>query len=101
MSSKITIFYKKRNLEMDSICEGVQDLGFYSDMDLEDAEMLYGYIVVDGDRFILKNRTGFYLEKDENGNVTLKIKEDFQETLRKYLEATVVATPITEDTTNK
>lgn len=101
MSNKITIFYKKRNLEMDAICENVQDLSFYNDMDLEDAKMLYGYIVIDGDRFILKNRTGFYLEQDENGNVTLKIKENFQETLKKYLEATVVSTPITEDTTNK
>lgn len=92
MENKITIFYKKRNLEMDAICENVQDLSFYSDMDLEDAEMVYGCLVVDGDKFIIKNRTGFYLEKDENGNVSLKVKEDFQETLKKYLDLSVVAT---------
>lgn len=82
---QMTIFYKKRDLSIDSICEGVQDYGFYGDLHPDDAEMIYGILLVPSDRFVIKNRQGFYLEKNKQGEIELKIKEDFKQTLEKYL----------------
>lgn len=84
MDKKMTIFYKKRNLLIDAVCEGVQDLTYYGG-EVEDMELIYGYIIVEHDKFILKNNKGFYLDKDENGNLSLKIKSEFKEQLSSYI----------------
>ena len=81
----MTIFYKKRDLEIDSLCEGRQDYSFYADLHPDDAEMIYGILYVPNDRFVIKNRKGFYLEKNKQGEIELKVKEDFKRTLEKYL----------------
>lgn len=81
---KMTIFYRKRTLEIDALCEGEQDLRFYG-QDVEDMEMIYGFIVVDHDVVLLRNNQGFCLERNESGEVVVKIKDEFRESLMKYI----------------
>lgn len=81
---KMTIFYKLRNYEIDSICTGIQDLELYSDFELEDAKLIYGYVIVDLDMYVLKNRRFFELIM-ENDELKLQMKEEYKDTLKKYM----------------
>lgn len=83
-ANKMTIFYKKRNLEIKAICYGVQSLRFFGE-DIEDNEMIYSMLVIDRDIVIYRNIKDFYLEQDINGEVFIKIKDDFKKELQKYL----------------
>jgi hypothetical protein len=83
-NKKMTIFYRLRNLEISDTCTGVQSFRYFGE-NIEDYEMIYGRLVLDYDVFILRNTQDFYLEKNENGEVQLKMKLEFQESLKKYL----------------
>lgn len=76
-SKKMTVFYKKRTLELDVMCQGIEGLHIYN-MDIEDAELIYGYIICDYNEYLLRHRREFYLEKDENGELVVKMKEEYK-----------------------
>ena len=83
-NKKMTIFYKLRNYEINAICMGKQDLTFYADLELEDAKLIYGYIIVDLDLYVLKNRRFFELV-NENDELKLQMKEEYRDSLKKYI----------------
>ncbi len=84
-TKKMTILYKLRTKEIDAICSGEQDLKFYNDLDNEDAALIYGYIIIDYDQYVLRNKRYFKLAEDENNNLIITMKEEYQETLKKYI----------------
>lgn len=83
-NKKMTIFYKLRNYEINAICMGEQDLTFYADLELEDAKLIYGYIIVDLDLYVLRNRRFFELV-NENDELKLQMKEEYRDSLKKYI----------------
>lgn len=82
--TKMTIFYKKRNLDIDKISTGEQDLSTYARMDLEDAELVYGFIVVDYDDYAFNNIKNFDLVNTDS-NMILQMKQQYKEQLQKYI----------------
>jgi len=85
-NEKMTIFYKKRTLEMCGACQGEQTLRFLGD-DEEDMALIYGLIIVDYDAFVFTNRRGFELIQDENGKIIIKMRDEFKESFMKYISA--------------
>lgn len=83
--TKMTVFYKLRTKEIDAICSGEQDLKFYNDLDSEDAALIYGYIIIDYDGYILRSKNYFELVEDTNNNLVVQMKAEYQETLKKYI----------------
>lgn len=83
-NKKMTIFYKKRNLEIDKLCTGEQDLKTYARLDKEDAEMIFGYLVLDYDEQIFNNDKQFELI-EENNEIKISMKEEYKEILQKYM----------------
>lgn len=81
----MTVFYRKRDLVIDAICEGEQDYSFYGELEPYDAEMIYGILYVPSDVFIIRNKRGFYLEYNEDGELELKIQPVFKEKLEQYI----------------
>lgn len=84
-NKKMTVFYKLRNLEIDAICTGEQSLEFYSDLEEEDSKLIYGLIIVDLDLYVLRNKRFFELIQS-NGALELKMKEEYQKSLLKYID---------------
>lgn len=84
ISEKMTIFYKLRNNEIDAICTGKQSLKFYADLELEDAQLIYGYIIVDLDLYVLRHMEFFELVVDRD-TLQLQMKEEYKNTLQKYI----------------
>lgn len=65
------VFYKLRIKEIDVICFGEQDLKFYNDLDSEDVVLIYGYIIIDYDGYILRSKNYFELVEDINNNLVV------------------------------
>jgi len=84
MIEKMTIFYKLRNLEIDKVAMGEQNLKTYARMDLEDAQLVYGFIVLNYDDYAFNNNRYFNLV-DNNGVLELQLKEEYKTELQKYL----------------
>jgi hypothetical protein len=56
MNQKMTIFYRKlKNNRIDRIIAGEQNLSCYVQIDNDEAELIYGFIVVDFNPLILNN----------------------------------------------
>lgn len=83
-NKKMTVFYKLRNYEINAICMGEQDLTFYADLELEDTKLIYGYIIVDLDLYVLRNRRFFELI-EEDGTLKLQMKQEYKDSLKKYI----------------
>jgi hypothetical protein len=81
---KMTIYYKKRTLELDAVVGGENDLKVYG-MDLEDAELIYGYFVIDYNEYLLRHKKEFELIKDDAGNLVPQMKEVFKEQAKQFL----------------
>nr|DAF76779.1 MAG TPA: hypothetical protein [Caudoviricetes sp.] len=84
-NKKMTVFYKLRNNEIDAICTGEQSLKFYADLEEEDSKLIYGYIIVDLDMYVLRNKRLFELVESE-GDLILRMKEEYRDSLKKYIE---------------
>ena len=82
--NEMTIFYKKRTLEIDVIALRRKDLSIYS-LDKEDAELIYGYIVIPFDEYISNHTNLFELYKDGNDNINIRMKNEVKNDLKKYL----------------
>lgn len=85
MFTKMTIFYKLRNLEIDKIISGEQNLTTYARLDLEDAQLIYSYIIVNYDDYIINNMKNFELIKATDETISINLKEEYKTELQKYL----------------
>lgn len=85
ITKKMTIFYKLRNLEIDKIITGEQTLASYARLDLEDAQLIYDYIVVEYDDYIINNMKNFELIKADDGSIKVQLREEYKTELQKYL----------------
>lgn len=91
MDKKMTIFYKKRGwntgiVEIDSVFQGIQDLRVYiGDLDIEDIELLYDFIVVDYNEYLLRHIKEFQLVKDVTGNLNPQMKEEYKEQAKQFI----------------
>lgn len=54
MDDKLTIFYNKRTGTIKELCGGEQDMNWFGE-EAQDYELIFDYIVVDYDHFILEN----------------------------------------------
>lgn len=54
MEDKLTIFYNKRTGTIKELCGGEQDMNWFGD-EAQDYELIFDFLVVDYDPFILQN----------------------------------------------
>lgn len=74
---KMTLFYSKRTGEIKAYTTGVTDFGYFGE-DAEDMAVIYGYVVVDLDDYVLGNINQFKIKDEE-----IKLKDSID--LEKYL----------------
>lgn len=74
---KMTLFYSKRSGEIKSYTTGITDMGYFGD-DKVDMEVIYDFIVVDLDNYVLDN-IGQFIVIDNK----VKLKDTIN--LEKYL----------------
>lgn len=77
MFDKLTIFYNKRTGSIKEMCSGIQSMDWFGD-ERQDYEMIYDFIVIDYDDYIMKNMEQFEIVDGE-----VKLKSEFIP--RKYL----------------
>lgn len=70
MNLKMTIFYSKQTGEIKASCGGIQNMNFFNENKI-DYEIIYDFIVVDRDEYVLNNIDKF---KVVDGQVKLKEK---------------------------
>lgn len=75
--NKMTLFYSKRTGEIKAYTTGITDMGYYGD-DEEDFKLIYDFIVVDRDDYVLDNFSKFKIVDKQ-----IKLKEAVN--LDKYL----------------
>lgn len=56
--SKMTIFYNRRLGSIQAIAGGIQDMSYFGDQE-EDFKIIYDYIVVDNDEYVINNSSNF------------------------------------------
>lgn len=81
---KMTIFYKKKNNSIDAVCTGIQTLQFYTSLDIDEAELIYGLIVMDYNPLILQNKKYFEVY-DDNGIKNVRMIEEYKSYLNQLL----------------
>lgn len=64
MNDKLTIFYNKRTGTIKELCSGEQDMSWFGD-EAQDYELIYDFITVDFDGFILQNYMNMFIENEE------------------------------------
>ncbi len=74
---KMTLFYSKRTGDIKGFTTGVTDMGYYGD-DEEDMSIIYNFVVVDRDDYVLSNIHQFKIVNEK-----ARLKEDVD--LDKYL----------------
>ena len=74
---KMTLFYSKQTGEIKGYTSGISDLGYFGDDEI-DMEIIYDFVVVDLDNYVLDNTSQF---KIVDGEIKLKQSVD----LEKYL----------------
>ena len=74
---KMTLFYSKRTGEIKAYTTGITDFGYFGE-DAEDMEIIYDFVVVDLDNYVLGNINQFKIEDDE-----IRLKESID--LERYL----------------
>lgn len=78
--NKMTLFYSRQTGKITTLCFGIQDMSFYGE-DIEDYSIIYDYIVVDKDEYVINNIEKFMIEE---GKVVLKPEE--MNVLSKYIK---------------
>ncbi len=73
----MTLFYSKRTGEIKAYTTGVTDMGYYGD-DKEDFSIIYDFLIVDRDDYVLDNIEQFKIIESE-----VKLKEGVD--LERYL----------------
>ena len=81
---KMTIFYRKRNLEIVAVGEGTQSLRYFGG-EIEDTKLIYDLLIIDYSEFIMNNWTDFHLEKKEDESIELVVNEDLKKKMKEFL----------------
>lgn len=50
----MTLFYSKRSGDIQTFCSGIQDMNFF-DENKKDYEIIWDFLIVDKDNFVLEN----------------------------------------------
>jgi len=82
---KMTIFYKLKTLEIVAVVSGIQNLGYFADMDMDVVELIYGMVFVELDTYIISHRKEFELIKNDVEELKLQMKDELKQRLQKYL----------------
>ncbi len=77
MFDKLTIFYNKRTGSIKELCSGEQSMDWFGE-EREDYELIFDYIIIDYDEYIMQNLHQFEVV---DGAIKLKTNSD----LSKYL----------------
>lgn len=75
--NKMTIFYNKRLGTIQAIAGGIQDMSYFGEEE-EDFKLIYDYIVIDNDEYVINNSNNFCVSDGQ-----LKFKST--ENINKYL----------------
>lgn len=57
----MTLFYSKRNGNIQNFCTGIQDMNFFGESK-EDYEIIWDFIVVPYNELVLSNKDMFYID---------------------------------------
>ena len=82
----MTIIYKKSNLDIKEIGQGKQYLydGMHG-LTLDEANLIYDIIYIDYDAYVFKRIQDFELVKNDDGNITIQMKQSAKDSIQKYL----------------
>lgn len=64
MDDKLTIFYNKRTGAIKELCGGEQDMNWFGE-EAKDYELIFDYLIVDYDPYILENYMNMKVINDE------------------------------------
>lgn len=84
-NKKMTIFYKKRNMEIDRVGRGEQSLKLYASLDIEDAELIYGYIIIDYNPLILDYFEYYKIIENKDKTLEIELKEEYKDIFKQYM----------------
>jgi len=85
MDKKMTIFYRKlKNNKIDRVIQGEQTLKSYVQIEEDEASLLYGLLIIDFNPLILNN-FNYYQVVEENGEMKVKLKEEYKDIFTKYM----------------
>lgn len=76
--ARMTVFYNKDTYKIDAVCEGVQSIKFYSDLDIEVAKEKYDFIIIMKNYDVLYHFEWFEII-NENGKIKLKVREEYKD----------------------
>ena len=82
----MTIIYKKSNLDIKEIGQGKQYL--YDGMNgltLDEANLIYDIIYIYYYAYVFKRIQDFELVKNDDGNITIQMKQSAKDSIQKYL----------------
>lgn len=77
VEDKMTLFYSKQTGDIKGYTSGITDMGYFGEDEI-DMEIIYDFVVVDLDNYVLDNINQFKIEDDE-----IRLKESID--LEKYL----------------
>lgn len=84
MSEKMTVFFRKKNLEIIRISGGEQNLLVFGSLEEEDAKMIYDYIIVERNEMAFSHMEYFEIY-EEDREYKMRIKEGYKENILKLL----------------
>lgn len=84
-ANKLTIYYNLKTLNIQTISMGEQSLDGYKGLAKEDAELIFGILIIDYDDFIFKHTKLFELYKDENNEIQIRLNNNYKKDIMKYL----------------
>jgi len=70
MEDKMTLFYSKSTGQIKSFCTGIQDMSYFG-IDEEDYSIIWDFIIVKLDNFLVNNYQNFVVEEG-----VVKIRKD-------------------------
>lgn len=76
MEEKLTIFYNKRTGSIKELCGGEQTMAWFGD-EAEDYELIFDYLVVDYNEYILQNYMDMHIVDGEVKLVQNEVPEEF------------------------
>lgn len=79
----MTIYFKKKSLEIDRVITGIQDNFTIYPLTLEEMDIIYGKMIMEYDEYIFNNKRLFKIvEKD--GEYSLDMKEEYKSLIKQF-----------------
>lgn len=76
MEDKLTVFYNKRTGSIKELCGGEQDMNWFGE-EAQDYELIYDFVVVDYDSYILENYMSMEVVNDEVKIIQNEVPEKY------------------------